>query len=103
MASESTISQNKTVYGVTKLNDTNYLGWSYNVKQVLKEHKALKIVTGEETRPVKQTTETLATEGNIATVATEESQDAFNARLQSFTDRQETAMRVISLTINDRQ
>src|ERR1700679_2428114 len=107
MDSESSISKNKTVYGVTKLHDTNYLGWSYNVKQVLKEHKALKIVTGEEIRPVKQKTEALTTEADTATAATEvvslESQDTFDARLQSFTDRQEAAMRIISLTINDRQ
>jgi hypothetical protein len=36
---------------VTKLTDKNYLGWVYNIKQVLKEHKVWSIVNGQETEP----------------------------------------------------
>src|ERR1700737_2222251 len=51
MGSERSSQSHKALYGIAKLTGENYLGWVYNVTQVLKEYKVWKIVTGDDTKP----------------------------------------------------
>lgn len=80
---------------LTKLTDLNYLGWVYNVKQILKEHKVWSIVNGQETLPTIET--------KPGSSKGKEELGVTDPAVVMWIGRQETAMRIISLTIEDRQ
>jgi hypothetical protein len=81
---------------VTKLNDKNYLGWVYNVKQILQRHKVWKIVNGEETAPM--------VDDKVGSSKAESSKGKIASDpMETWNDRKELALHIISSTIEDRQ
>jgi gag-polypeptide of LTR copia-type len=93
MSKESQFSQSWDSYGLTKLNGKNYLGWAYNVEQVLEEHEVWNIVNGQETSPTIENEPAESSKGKVATPTTD----------PTWSDRKATAMHIISFTIEDRQ
>jgi hypothetical protein len=87
MSTESHLSQSKNSYGVTKLDDKNYLGWVYDIQFVLEEHEVWSIVNGDETAPA----------------IDDESSKAKIAAAATWNKRKAKAMNIIALTIERRQ